>query len=180
MRTGTDDEYSTSGLPLMMEEADAVKAAKGSVTLSVGQGQYLEDLLTYSLGSTKWTAYPNRSIDLEKVRSAIKSQNQSDFFTVSESGYLRAINGGGTLNLELTDKNVEKKSGTDKATAKVTIKSKDLEPVKGLKARDVTHNSFGLTFSYTGGATQFLLEVSDAKKQIYGKVLDKSMTFSIC
>lgn len=170
---GTDDDYSTSWLPLMLEEADAVKAAKGSVTLSVGQEQRLDSLLTYSLGKTKWTAYPNRSIDLEKVRSAIKNQNQSDFFTVNEYGYLRAVKGGGTLNLELTDKNVEKKSGADKATAKVTIKSKDLESVKRLKARDVTHNRFGLTFSYTGGATQFLLEVSDAKKPIYSKVLDR-------
>lgn len=162
-----------SALPLMLEDADAVTAAKKSVTLSVGQGQNLEDLLTYSLGRTKFTAYPNRSIDLAKVRSAIKDQNQTDFFKVTEYGYVVAINGGGTLNLELTDTKVEKRSGTEKATATVTIKSKDLEPVKGLKACDVTHNRFGLTFSYTGGASQFLLEVSDAKKPIYSKVLSR-------
>lgn len=43
----------------------------------------------------KLTAYPDRSIDTEKVRNAIKSQNQSEFFTVTEGGYLRAVNGGG-------------------------------------------------------------------------------------
>lgn len=45
--------------------------------------------------------------------------------------------------------------------------------MKGLKARDVTHNNFGLTFSYTGGADSFLLEVSDAKKPIYSSVIDR-------
>lgn len=165
--------YDTAYLPLMFEEADSVKAAKGSVTLSVGQEQYLENLLNYNLGKTKLTAYPNRSIDLVKVRAAIREQGMEDYFTLSEYGTLTAVKGGGTLTLQLTDKNVEKKSGTDKATAKVTIKSKDLELVKNLKARDVTHNTFGLTFSYNGGADSFLLEVSDAKKPIYSRVLEK-------
>lgn len=168
--TGEEDY---SSVPLMFEEADSVKAAKGSVTLSVGQGQNLTKLLSYSLGKTKLTAYPNRSIDLVKVREAIREQGQADYFTVYEGGYLRAMQGGGTLKLDLTDTNVERKSGTEKATAKVTIKSKDLELVKNLKARDVTHNKFGLTFSYTGGADQFLLEVSDAKKPIYSKVIER-------
>lgn len=167
--TGEDDYAS---VPLMFEEADSVKAAKGSVALSVGQGQNLTELLSYSFGKTKLTAYPNRSIDMVKVRDAIREQGQADYFTVYEGGYLMAMQGGGTLKLDLTDTNVERKSGTEKATAKVTIKSKDLELVKNLKARDVTHNKFGLTFSYTGGANQFLLEVFDAKKPIYSKVID--------
>lgn len=153
------------------DNADSVAAAKKSVTLSVGQGQDLGDLLTYNLGKMKLTAYPDHSIDTEKVRNAIKSQNQSEFFTVTEGGYLRAVNGGGKLELELTDKNVEKISGTEKATVKVTFSSKELEPVKSLKACDVTHNNFGLTFSYSGYASSFLLEVSDTKKPIYSKVL---------
>ncbi len=124
------------------DNADSVAVAKKSVTLSVGQGQNLGDLLTYNLGKMKLTAYPDRSIDTEKVRNAIKSQNQSEFFTVTEGGYLRAVNGGGKL-----------------------------EPVKSLKACDVTHNNFGLTFSYSGYASSFLLEVSDTKKPIYSKVL---------
>lgn len=159
-------------LPLLFEEADSVKAAKGSVTLSVGQEQYLEELLSYSIGNKKLTAYPNRSLDLAKVRGAIKEQGQADYFAVDEYGCLTAIKGGGKLTLNLTDTNVERKSGTAKATAKITIKSKDLELVKNLKARNVTHKSFGLTFSYTGGADQFLLEVADAKKPIYSKVIE--------
>lgn len=126
------------------DNADSVAVAKKSVTLSVGQGQNLGDLLTYNLGKMKLTAYPDRSIDTEKVRNAIKSQNQSEFFTVTEGGYLRAVNGGGKL-----------------------------EPVKSLKACDVTHNNFGLTFSYSGYASSFLLEVSDTKKPIYSKVLSR-------
>lgn len=172
VRDTVTGEYATAGLPLMFEEADSVKAAKASVTLSVGQEQYLNELLSYSLGKTKLTAYPNRSIDLVKVRAAIREQGMEDYFTVREyDDCLTAVKGGGTLTLQLTDKNVERKSGTDKATAKVTIKSKDLELVKNLKARDVTHNTFGLTFSYNGGADSFLLEVSDAKKPIYSKVI---------
>ncbi len=124
------------------DNADSVAVAKKSVTLSVGQGQNLGDMLTYNLGKMKLTAYPDRSIDTEKVRNAIKSQNQSEFFTVTEGGYLRAVNGGGKL-----------------------------EPVKSLKACDVTHNNFGLTFGYSGYASSFLLEVSDTKKPIYSKVL---------
>ena len=67
------------------DNADSVAVAKKSVTLSVGQGQNLGDLLTYNLGKMKLTAYPDRSIDTEKVRNAIKSQNQSEFFTVTEA-----------------------------------------------------------------------------------------------
>lgn len=172
VRDTVTGEYATAGLPLMFEEADSVKAAKASVTLSVGQEQYLNELLSYSFGKTKLTAYPNRSIDLVKVRAAIREQGMEDYFTVSEyDDCLTAVKGGGTLTLQLTDKNVERKSGTDKATAKITIKSKDLELVKNLKARDVTHNTFGLTFSYNGGADSFLLEVSDAKKPIYSRVI---------
>lgn len=173
VRDAVTGEEGYGSVPLMLEEADSVKAAKGSVALSVGQGQNLTELLSYSLGNTKLTAYPNRSIDMVKVRDAIRKQGQADYFTVYENGYLIATQGGGTLQLDLTDTNVERKSGTDKATAKVTIKSKDLELVKNLKARDVTHNKFGLTFSYTGGASSFLLEVSDAKKPIYSKVVER-------
>lgn len=174
VRDTVTDKKNYNYLSLIIEDADSVTAAKKSVTLSVGQVQSLPYLLTYSIGKTKLTAYPNRSIDLEKVRSAIKSQNQEKNFTVTEDGYLRAINGGGTLTLELTDTNVEKISGTDKATAKVTIKSKDLEQVKNLKAYDVIHDNFGLTFKYTGAASSFLLEISDAKKPIYSKVISRN------
>lgn len=155
-------------------QADSVVAAKGSVTLSVGQRQYLRYLLAYKMGNVKLTAYDGECLlDMAKVRAAIKEQGQTEFFKVDEYNNLIAINGGGKLDLELTDKNVEKVSTTEKATAKVTIKSKDLEPVKSLKACDVSYDKFGLTFSYTGHADEFLLEVSDAKKPIYSKVIDR-------
>lgn len=155
-------------------QADSVVAAKSSVTLSVGQSQELEDLLAYKLGNMKLTAYDGaRQLDMAKVRAAIKEQEQTEFFKVDEYNDLVALNGGGELVLDLTDKNVEKVSTTEKATAKVTIKSKDLEPVKSLKACDVSYDKFGLTFSYTGHADEFLLEVSDAKKPIYSKVISR-------
>lgn len=173
VRDTVTGEYAVTSLYVITEEADSVKAAKSSVTLSVGQEVNLRTLLTYYLGKVKLTAYPNRSIDLEKVRKAIKDQNQDKKFTVDEYGNLTAIEGGGTLTLSLTDTNVEAKSGADKATAKVVIKSKDLEQVKNLKAYDVIHDNFGLTFKYSGAADSFLLEISDAKKPIYSKVISR-------
>ncbi|MDE6603678.1 MAG: Ig-like domain-containing protein [Lachnospiraceae bacterium] len=148
--------------------ADSVMAAKGSVKLSVGQRQKLTDLVTYKLGKTKLTYYPAGQLDLDAVRSAIKSQRQESFFKVSESGYLTAIKSGGSLTLGLTDKNVAKVD-KDNATATVKFTTGDLEAVKKLKAFDVIDNSFGLTFTHAGGAETFLVEISDGSKMIYSR-----------
>lgn len=153
------------------DQADSVAAAKKSVTLTVGQEQQLSDLLTYSMGKTKLTAYTNRDIDVAKVREAIKKQGKTNAFTVDDGGVLTVLQGGAKLELELTDRNVERKNA-DKATAKVTINSKDLEAVKGLKACDVSYNNFGLTFNYTGYAKEFRFELFDAKnRMLYSRIL---------
>lgn len=148
--------------------ADSVVAAKGSVKMSVGQRKKLADLLTYKFGGTKLTYYPSGSVDLDAVQSAITSQKQESFFKVNENGYLTAVKAGGALTLALTDKNVAK-IDKDKATATVKVTSADLEPVKSLKAYDVIDDSFGLTFTHTGGAERFLVEISDNNRLIYSR-----------
>ena len=126
------------------------------------------DLLTYKFGGTKLTYYPSGSVDLDAVQSAITSQKQESFFKVNKNGYLTAVKAGGALTLALTDKNVAK-IDKDKATATVKVTSADLEPVKSLKAYDVIDDSFGLTFTHTGGAERFLVEISDNNRLIYSR-----------
>lgn len=154
------------------DQADSVVAAKKSVSLSVGQSQRLGELLAYKLGSKKLTWYSGQWLDMDAVNSAVKEQGQEAYFRVSGS-YLTAIQKGGNLKLKLTDKNVEKVSGKEKATAEVTIKTADLTAIKKLKAYDVIHDRFGLQFTYAGYADEFLLEISDAKKPIYSKVVSR-------
>ena len=162
----------------IVADADAVTAKKKAVTLSVGQTQPLNTLLTYKTGKKTLTGYLYPDIDMDAVRKAIKDQNQVKFFELDAYGNLKAIDKGGNLRLDLTDKNVEKTSGKDKATAAVTFKSTDLVPVKKLKAFDVINDSFGLTFTYAGGADAFLLEIADANKTIYSKkFMNSSVTY---
>ena len=153
----------------IMAEADSVMAVKGSVTLSVGQTQYLGSLLAYKMGKQKLTYYPYADIDMNAVKAAIKEQKQEQFFKLDQDGNLQAIDKGGSLRLELTDRNVANSFGKDKATATVTFKSTDLTPVKKVKAVDVINDRFDLTFTYTGGADAFLVEIADANKTIYSK-----------
>lgn len=161
----------------IVADADSVAAKKKSVSLSVGQTQNLNSMLTYKMGKQNLTSYPNPDVDMDAVRKAIKDQSQEKFFELDAYGYLKAIEKGGNLRLDLIDKNVEKTSGKEKATAAVTFRSTDLVPVKKLKAFDVIDDSFGLTFTYAGGADAFLLEISDANKLIYSKKFMNSSVF---
>ncbi|MCM1414915.1 MAG: Ig-like domain-containing protein [bacterium] len=157
----------------IVAQADSVAAAKKNVTLTVGETLYLNEqgLLSYKMGKQKLTNYYYPDIDIAAVKAAIKDQKQEKFFKL-EDDRLTAIAGGGSLKLPLTDRTVARESGKDKATATITVKSKDLTAVKKIKAFDVTNEQFGLTFTYAGGADAFLLEISDAaNKTIYSQKL---------
>lgn len=153
----------------IMAEADSVMAAKKSITLSVGQSQDLNGLLSYKMGKQKLTYYPYADIDMNAVKTAIKDQKQEAFFELDQHGSLWAIAKGGNLQLELIDRNIANSFEKEKATAKVTFKTTDLTPVKKVKAYDVINDRFGLTFTYAGGADAFLVEIADANKTIYSK-----------
>lgn len=157
----------------IVADVDSVTAKKKSVNLSVGQEAELYDsaLYIYKAGKKKLTGYRWPDMDYDQVRDAIREQRQEDCFELDESGILRATGAGGRLELALTDKTVEKNTGSrDKATVKMTFRSTALTPVRKLKAYDVIHDRFGLTFIHTGGADAFRIEITDAGgRKIYDR-----------
>lgn len=151
-------------------DVDSVTAKKKTVNLSVGQSVNLNDiaLYTYKSGKTKLTSYRAPDMDMDVVRAAV--QAQKEYFELNGNS-LRAIKSGGRLELSLTDKNVKKIAEPEtNATAKITFVSKELAPVKKIKAIDVTNDKFGLTFTHAGDADAFRVEIIDSSKK---KLLDK-------
>lgn len=151
-------------------DVDSVAAKKKTVNLSVGQSVDLNDiaLYTYKVGKTKLTSYEGPDMDMDAVRTAVKAQEE--YFAL-DGTWLTAIKGGGKLELSLTDKNVKRVAKLEtNATAKITFASKDLAPVKKIKAIDVTNDKFGLTFTHAGEAEAFRVEIIDSSKK---KLLDK-------
>lgn len=151
-------------------DVDSVTAKKKTVNLSVGQSVNLNDiaLYTYKAGKTKLTSYREPDMDMDVVRAAV--QAQKEYFELNGNS-LRAIKSGGKLELSLTDKNVKKIAEPEaNATAKITFTSKELAPVKKIKAIDVTNDKFGLTFTHAGDADAFRVEIIDSSKK---KLLDK-------
>ncbi len=151
-------------------DVDSVTAKKKTVNLSVGQSVNLNDiaLYTYKAGKTKLTSYREPDMDMDVVRTAV--QAQKEYFELNGNS-LRAIKSGGKLELSLTDKNVKKIAEPEtNATAKITFVSKELAPVKKIKAIDVTNDKFGLTFTHAGDADAFRVEIIDSSKK---KLLDK-------
>lgn len=151
-------------------DVDSVAAKKKTVNLSVGQSVNLNDiaLYTYKVGKTKLTSYEGPDMDMDAVRTAVKAQEE--YFALDDT-WLTAIKGGGKLELSLTDKNVKRVAKPEtNATAKITFASKDLAPVKKIKAIDVTNDQFGLTFTHAGNADAFRVEITDSSKK---KLLDK-------
>lgn len=151
-------------------DVDSVTAKKKTVNLSVGQSVNLNDiaLYTYKSGKTKLTSYREPDMDMDVVRTAV--QAQKEYFELNGNS-LRAIKSGGKLELSLTDKNVKKIAEPEtNATAKITFTSKELAPVKKIKAIDVTNDKFGLTFTHAGDADAFRVEIIDSSKK---KLLDK-------
>lgn len=156
--------------------ADSVTAKKKSINLPVGQEVDLNDdsLYTYTLGKKKLTAYNWPSMVDEDVRNAVKAKE--DYFTLDQYGNLRAVKEGGILELTLTDSNVKNiASDPNKAVVKITFKSTALTPVKNLKAYDVIHDRFGLTFKHAGGADAFRVEITDGSGR---KIYDRRYTAS--
>lgn len=161
---------STSIRLIINADVDSVTAKKKTVNLTVGQEVNLNDiaLYNYKAGSSKLTSYNGPDMDMIAVREAVRAQKE--YFEL-DGTTLRAIKGGGRLELSLTDKNVKKvaKKETD-ATAKITFVSKDLAPVKKIKGIDITNDKFGLTFTSAGYPDAFRVEITDSsKKKIYDR-----------
>lgn len=157
---------------IISADVDSVTAKKKTVNMSVGETVNLNNaaLYTYKTGKTKLTSYRWPDMDMDAVRAAVKEQKQEEYFAVT-GNVLRAEKSGGKLELSLTDKNVKKIAEPEaNATAKITFVSKELAPVKKIKAIDVTNDQFGLTFTHAGNADAFRVEITDSSKK---KLLDK-------
>ena len=155
---------------VVVADVDSVTAKKKTMNLTVGQGVDLNDiaLYTYKAGKNKLTSYKWPDMDMDAVRTAVKAQ--SEYFELEETT-LRAIKAGGTLKLALTDKTVEKNAQkAADATAEITFSSKELAPVKKIKAFDITNDKFGLTFTNTGYPDAFRVEIRDSSNNM---LLDK-------
>lgn len=169
VRDNNSVEYASIRL-IINADVDSVAAKKKTVNLTVGQEVNLNDiaLYNYKAGSSKLTSYNGPDMDMIAVREAVRAQKE--YFEL-DGTTLRAIKGGGKLELSLTDKNVKKvaKKESD-ATAKITFFSKDLAPVKKIKGIDITNDKFGLTFTSAGYPDAFRVEITDSsKKKIYDR-----------
>lgn len=158
-------------------KADKVKANK--VTLGVGESVSLEDMLTYYEGKTKLIGdYDRWVVRDDKLLSAFA--NNEYFELDSANGIVTAVKAGGKLQLSLTDSYVQANGGA--ATATVTVTSKALATIKGLKIANtkvlsslttasLTDNYARIQFNYDGGANYFKIEVKDSR----GRVIRSSM-----
>lgn len=157
----------------VVADVDSVTAKKKTVNMTVGQEQDLNDiaLYTYKVGKSKLALYRWPDMDMDAVRTAVKAQ--SEYFEL-DGTTLRAIKGGGKLELSLTDKVVkENAANAADATATITFTSKDLAPVKSIKAFDITNDRFGLTFTSAGYPDAFRVEIRDSANNM---LLDKRYT----
>lgn len=162
----------------VVAKVDSVTAKKKTVNLTVGQTQSLNDvaLYTYKAGKSKLKIYRWPDMDMDAVRTAVAAQSEYFELTTDEYGdpCLRAIKGGGKLELSLTDKVVkENAENAANATVKITFTSKELAQVKKIKAVDVTNDRFGLTFTSAGYPDAFRVEIRDAGSNL---LLDKRYT----
>ncbi len=122
--------------------AAADSIAKKNVKMQVGQRIWVGNLLTYKEGKKVLIgAYDRKVVIDDAVREAI-SKNES--FELSEDeNYLIAVKPG-RLKLTLRDAYV----GEDQ-TAEVTLNATALEPIKNLKATNVTDNYFNIEFTHS-------------------------------
>ena len=150
--------------------ASADKVTGNKVKLSVGQSVALEDMLTYYEGNKKLTGnYARYVVRDEALLNAFAASEE--FKLDLENGCVTAIAEGGKLEVDLTDYYVARNEG--QATAKATLTSTALEPVKNLKIANAKNlkfpfatlaNSYAyIQFTYEGGAEAFRIDVTDER-----------------
>lgn len=125
--------------------ADSVKAKNAKT--KVGTPIRLSDYLEYKEGNAKLTGAVNYNLFIEELDKV-----NNDKFSVTDIGgdYVLVAKKPGTIEIPVTDLNVEKAGGNGKATIKVTAAT--LDPVKNLKAVNVVDKYADITFTYTQDA----------------------------
>lgn len=139
--------------------AEADDIAAKNTTMEIGQRISLRDLVVYKQGKTALSNYSayNR-IDVKAAQASLKSAGKENSFGISDEGYLTAY-AKDSVKLTIQD-TILKKSVT------VTVKVKDLSPVKNLKAVNVIDNRFDVQFEMSSYAEAYRIEIMDAKKVI--------------
>ena len=169
-------------IPLtIVAEPDSVKGKNASLT--VGQSILLGSLLTYKEGKNTIERYQ----DTDRVDLSIDQQS-NEYFKIEKydlydlygdqskltTDYrITPIKAGGKLVINVTDKTVAKNGG---APAKVTITSKDIAAVQGLKVANATDTDFGIFFTDNAdsGVYGYKIEVKDERGNILVSEIEPS------
>ncbi len=152
-----------------------------NIKLKVGNTVSLSDYLTYKQKNTKLIGFydyyvPELSIDVES----------NEYFEIEPVIYYGLVRDyritakmpGGKLVMNVTDSVVEANGGK---SAKITLQSAAIDPVKSLKAKDVVDKFGYVTFNYSanndfkttvdGSKLAFRIQVQDAT----GKIIDNRL-----
>ena len=152
-----------------------------NIKLKVGNTVSLSDYLTYKQKNTKLIGFydyyvPELSIDVES----------NEYFEIEPVIYYGLVRDyritakmpGGKLVMNVTDSVVEANGGR---SAKITLQSAAIDPVKSLKAKDVVDKFGYVTFNYSanndfkttvdGSKLAFRIQVQDAT----GKIIDNKL-----
>ena len=154
--------------------ATADRVTGGKRRLSVGEAVTPEELLTYYEGKKRLIGDYARGVDLEDS-TLLEAFADNEFFELDvENRLIRAVKAGGKLEIELTDVVVRQNEG--QATAKVTLNSAALEPVRNLRIANaenlrlgnasLTNNYAIVQFTYTGHAEAFKVDVEDGRGRL--------------
>ncbi|MEE0918416.1 MAG: Ig-like domain-containing protein, partial [Lachnospiraceae bacterium] len=155
----------------IVAEPNSVKGKNAKLT--VGQSIWLSELLTYKEGKNTIEGYQNTdwvdlSIDQQsneyfKIEKYDHEGWNGDSYTTDYK--ITPIKAGSKLVINVTDKTVAKNGG---APAKVTITSKDIAAVQGLKVANVTDTDFGIFFTdkADSGVAGYKVEVKDERGNI--------------
>lgn len=149
------------------------KVTGNSKKLKIGEGIYLEELLTYYAGKKKLVGNFERKVVIDDALVEEFAKNEA--FELDEDGWVTAVKEGGKLQVELTDYYIAKNTeGTP--TAKVTLTTTPLEPVKNLKIADakvlglkevsLADDYAKVMFTYDGYATGFKIEITDQRGRL--------------
>lgn len=163
----------------IVAEPNSVKGKNAKLT--VGQEIWLSSLLTYKEGKNAIVGYQDTSrVDL------VIDQKSNEYFKIEKldncvdgdkytTDYrITPIKAGGKLVLNVTDKTVAQNGG---APAKVTITSKDIAAVQGLKVANVTDTDFGIFFTdkVDSGVDGYKIEVKDER----GNILKSEIKYNV-
>lgn len=125
-----------------------------TTNLQVGQSIRLDRLANYKSGGKVLSTldFSSNLVNDDALKSAVES---GGYFELTDN-YVTAVKPGGSISFDLEDDVI----GT---SARVTIKSKALDPIKNLKMMDVIDKQFVIQFEPSIYAEGYRIEVTNAR-----------------